>query len=254
MTQTLFYDNFDGGKLDAAKWPRNGCERFPGYPHDETRHANGEQQQYLPDLVKVEGGMLQIYARPMTGAERIKWVDRVLDPKFKYTADQQKAMLKAGWASGQITTYPNKPFSPGCTLSIRLALPVGKGLWAAGWTFDDVNVTEIDAFEGNGAPFGQINSSHAVHAFKAGFHDGSVKQAVGPGMHVYSVEWRLDGWLIYRVDGKEAYRIKADPSMTKPMYLILGMAVGSASPWIGLPDATTPLTRFSIDWVKVERP
>lgn len=253
--QIVFWDGFDGNTL-SKQW-LNGAERFPGYPAQETRFANGEHQQYLPSQARVENGLLNIYARPMTGEERVKWVDRVTDPKFKYSAADQKAMIKAGWVSGQISSYPNLPFAPGTILTFKLILPSGTALWPAAWAFESTNVTEIDAFEGNGAtasdPKG--NSSHAVHDFQAGYHNGCPKQTVATtGWHLYSADWSNPKLIRYLVDGKEVCSVPAGPRMTKPMFVMIGMAVGSSSPWIGLPDTTTPLTKFSVDWVKVEKP
>jgi hypothetical protein len=260
--KTVFEDHFNGNKLDDKKWPCNGFERFKGYPHEETRPGNGEFQQYRPDQVKVGDGVLQISARPMTSKERMAWVDRVLDPKFKYTGAQLRNLLVVGWVSGQISSYPNKPFGPGMKLSAEIGVPVGAQGWPAVWGFDDVNVTEVDVFEGSGRaatdPMG--NASQGVHDFKSGpsgYHAGGPKFSVATaGYRTFWADWTDPTQIVFGYDGVTTHTVAAGPRMTKPMYIIIGHAIGAQNwPWIGMPDATTPQAqRFWIKRVWVEKP
>jgi hypothetical protein len=68
--------------------------------------------------------------------------------------------------------------------------------------------------------------------------------------HTFAVDWRPDA-VVWYVDGKERWRY-TDPAHipTKPMYLILNLAVGGA--WPGSPDASTSFpSYFDIDYVRV---
>jgi hypothetical protein len=253
----LFEDQFTGSRLKPGRW-QSGAERFPGFPHVETRFGNGESQQYVPEQVKVAKGQLRILARPMKPAERAMWVRRLADPKFAYKGGMLEALTAVNWVSGQISTYPATPFAPGTKLSARIMLPVGAQSWPGVWAFDYANVTEVDLFEGSGRagddPMG--NLSQGVHDFKSNYHKGCDKAAVPTaGWHVVTADWTDPTKLVFGYDDKIHCTVAAGPRMTKPMSVIINMAVGSSKwPWIGKPDAKTPNPlHFVVDWVRVER-
>lgn len=246
--------------LDPGKW-QSGAERFPGYPRVETRWPNGEYQQYVAGQVKTEMGRLVIDARPMTTVERDRWVDRVLDPKFGYAANvaELRGLLRPTWVSGQVSTYPARPFGPGTKLTARLHMTQGQNAWPAVWAYDYVNQTEVDVFEGSGRsgtdPAG--NLSQGIHDFGSNVHRACPKKAVATtGMHDVSADWTDPKKLVFAIDGVTNCTVDAGPRMTQPMSIIVNMAVGSSGwDWIGVPNATTPSAlRFRVDWIKVEKP
>lgn len=252
----VFEDQFNGDKLDTAKWPENGYERYKGFPHTETRPGNGEFQQYRSGQVKVTNGVLEINSRPMTGKERMEWVDRVL--KCGQPADMIRNMLMVSHVSGQVTTHPNKPFGPGMILRCELGIPVGEAAWPAVWAFDNETVTEVDLFEGSGRagtdPLG--NCSQGLHDFKSNYHAGVAKFPLPTaGFRTFFADWSNPKQIVFGYDKTVTGTTPVGPRMTKPMYLMIGMAVGSSNwPWIGIPNGDTKPCRFWVKRIWVEKP
>jgi len=253
----IFEEQFDGSRLKPGRW-MSGAERFVGYPLVETRVGNGEFQQYVPGQVRVGGGLLRITARPMNGPEKALWDRRIVDPKFGYKGVVLKNLQAVRWVSGQISTFPHKPFAPGTKMSARIMLPVGAQAWTGVWAFDYVNKTEVDMFEGSGRPSSDPmgNLSQGLHDFVSNYHKGCGKTPVPTaGWHIVTADWRDPKRVVFGYDGKANCTVDVGPRMDKPMSIILNLAVGSSNwNWIGAPNANTPNPlSFTVDWVRVER-
>ncbi|HEX8446242.1 MAG TPA: family 16 glycosylhydrolase [Sphingomonas sp.] len=250
----LWQDHFD--KRIAGRWKAD-AERFSGVPSDETRAGNGESQRYDPGQIRIAKGLLQIDGRMMTEGERRRWAERVRDPKFKYAGSNLRNMLQIDRVSGQITTFPATPFAPGTRLSARVKLPVAAAAWPAVWGYDYVNHTEIDVFEGSGRAGSdpQGNVSQAMHDGESKVNSGCPKVAIPTeGWHEFYADWRDPKKIVFGYDGRVNCTVATTPRMTKPMVIMIGMAIGSSGwPWIGQPAPGDAKPRFLVDWVKVER-
>src|SRR5258708_4689729 len=106
-----FADNFDGTQLDPTRW--------------QTTYKSGraELQSYVPDALRVSGGILRVTAQPQSGQDR------------PYT-------------SGIITTQGKFSQQYGY-FEMRARVPDGQGLWPAFWLLHigPLPWTEIDVLE-----------------------------------------------------------------------------------------------------------
>jgi beta-glucanase (GH16 family) len=213
--RTMYRDDFPAH--DAHRY--NTCYRWES-PLD-CEGANGEMEAYLPSQVVIDNGLhLIASATPYR------------TPKGKvYT-----------YRSGMITTDSRFSFLYG-TITVRVRLPRGRGLWPAIWLLaqDHQPGVELDVLEflGN-APHTIFQGVHYVDAGGRHRHDGG--GYTGPdytqGEHTVQVEWRPDA-IIWWVDGVMT-RICTDPREIPhtPLFVIANLAVGGI--WPGPPDAATP--------------
>ena len=254
-----FFDDFDGSSLDRTHW----SVRTTG------QTVNDEQQAYVDDTATV---------RIVTGAEA-------------QGADHGALQLRARWRpghrtpegkrfdmiSGRLDSRDKVMFTYG-SVSARMRLPAGDGLWPAFWVLGAGSwpaTGEIDIMENVGDPSWV---SAAVHGPGYSGDTPLVKRDRFPagqdatGWHVYSVEWRPDE-MIFRVDDREIYRVSRSMvapygrwAFDNPKYLILNLALGGGypravngtkgPPYVGLPDSTVQKIRADsaavlVDWVRV---
>ena len=216
--QLVFQDDFNGGSLDERKWTS-------AFPWGRDRSNVGELQYYAPDAFKVNGGNLNIIAKP--------------------TPDKSHL-----YDSGLISSHDS--FAPEFgRFEIRCKIPPGKGLWPAFWLLpeDTSWPPEIDVFEALGQ---QPKTVHmTAHWLQNGDHQQDGKEYTGPDFsrdfHTFAVEWSADK-ITWFVDGVKRHELSGQ-SPQGPMYLLANLAVGGD--WPGAPDASTqfPAT-FSIDYVR----
>ncbi len=263
MTSTegalLFFDDFSGTELDRSTWN----VRTTDHP------VNREVQAYVdsPETIQLvphtqddtANGVLAIRAhyRPGTvaaGGDRFDFI------------------------SGRIDTRAKVEVACG-TISARIKCPAGQGLWPAFWALGAgrwPDVGEIDVMENVGEPewvgvalhgTGYSGETPLVNRMYFPAGEGSTS------WHVYSVDWS-DSQLVFRVDGKVAYRATRQMvehygkwAFQGKKYLILNLALGGTypfktngarEPYLGIPAPT--LERIVageavllVDWVKVEQ-
>jgi len=215
-----FDDEFNGSKLDTAKW-------IDSYPDNSRTHNNGEQEYYAPDGYAVSHGALHLKGerRPQGG--------------MPYT-------------SGMVASYGKFAQQYGW-FEMRAKLPAGKGMWPAFWLLPaDKNwPPEIDILEMLGhEPSKVYLTNHWQDA--AGKHQSHGENFVGPdfsrGFHTFAVDWEADS-IVWYIDGTERSR-STEGIPTMPMYLLANLAVGGD--WPGNPDATTPFPGLmDIDYIRV---
>ncbi len=178
--------------------------------------------------------------------------------------------------SSRIDTRDRFHFTYG-TVSARLKLPAGSGLWPAFWAMgvgEWPSAGEIDVMENVGE---SDWVSCAVHGPGFSGESGLVNKMFFPGArdatdwHIYSVRWEPDQ-VVFDVDGLTVYRV------TRPMveffgswvfenekFLILNFALGGTypfktngvrSPYYGIPEETVAKiandeVALLVDWVRV---
>jgi beta-glucanase (GH16 family) len=235
--ETLFEDDFDGERLDPARW--NTCHWW-----DDggcTIESNDELQWYVPSQVSVADGALNLIAEDV----ETRGVDR---EEFPYR-------------SGMVTTGPpgddseaKFAFTFG-VLEARVQAPAGDGLWAALWLLpvDRDSRPEIDLFE----VLGNDPSEMIMHLHPEDRDEESpsfvYRMAPGSsfadGWRDVRLEWEHER-LGYFVDGRQVWEVVGDQVPDEPMYVVANLAVGGFYP--GEPSCSTrfPAT-YSIDYIRV---
>jgi len=133
----VWSDEFDGATLDPEIW---FFESGDGSQYGIPGWGNNEQQYYLPDNARLEGGRLIIEAR-------------------RETVDQ------FGFTSARITTQDRFAVRYG-RIEARMKLPAGQGLWPAFWMLpqdDEVGSPPADGVYGGFSQSGEIDIMEAVN-------------------------------------------------------------------------------------------
>jgi beta-glucanase (GH16 family) len=255
-----FFDDFTGPALDRGSWN----VVTPGEP------VNDEVQAYCDTEETVR------IARPedeVSGCNGALIIQPRYRPGFRGPGGRTFDFI-----SGRINTRARVEFTYG-TLSARIRLPRGAGLWPAFWALGGSGpwpeTGEIDVMENVGEPDWVSAALHGPgYSGEAGlsnimyFPNGNGATA----WHTYQARWEPDA-VIFTVDGALLYRA------TRPMveyrgpwaydnskYLILNLAIGGTypfktngvrSPYRGLAEETVSAiqqekVRMLVDWVRVE--
>jgi uncharacterized repeat protein (TIGR01451 family) len=229
----IFDDEFDGTTLNTAVW--EPC--IPWWdPNNCTTEDNSELELYLPDNAYMDGSghlMLKVEKKDVGGRN---------------------------YVSGMVDSYNSFSFQYGYA-EARLKVPAGNGFWPAFWMLP-VNDgpwprDEIDVMENLG--YNPIAAYFTYH-----WPSGDTTQQIGhhitgpdfsEGWHTFAVDWEPSA-IIWYVDGVERARYtEVDNITSKPMFVILNLAIGSEDSWPGPPDDTTPFpSYFQVDYVRVWQP
>lgn len=256
--EIVFFDDFTADELDRTKWN----VETTGNVH------NNEQQAYIDSSETV---FLQQGLEHTNGA-------LVIQPRFHkgYITPQGNVF---DFVSGRINTREKFAIAYG-SVSARILLPSGEGLWPAFWTLGTdghwPGCGELDIMECVGEPdwigvavHGPGYSGETPLVNKKYF----LQPVDVTQWHIYSLDWTSDD-LTFRIDGELVYRF------TRPMvefygkwvfdnsnFLILNFALGGVypfktngvhKPYYGIPESTVEAIRHDqirllVDWVKVAR-
>ena len=249
QSQTIFFDDFSGTKLDRSKWN----VEITGFTN------NKEQQAYVDSsaTIYIDKGALVIQPR--------------YAPNFKTPEGRSFDFI-----SGRINTSKKLEFTYG-EFSARIKLTEGAGLWPAWWLLGNGNWPEsgeIDIME----YIGESDwASAAVHGSGYSGETPFVNRLYFKGKndvtqwHIYAVDWTTDS-LVFKYDGVPMFRVTRSMaehygkwSFDTPEYLVLNFALGGAypakingvkEPYYGLPAATVEAIKRNqckilVDWVKV---
>lgn len=258
-TQIVFFDDFNGNKLDTSKW---NIEQTGD-------HFNNELQAYVDSTATIFTTKGEKSEGEENGA-------LIIQPRYSpgfTTKDGQKF----DFISGRINTKNKIEFTEG-TIAARIKLPEGAGLWPAFWMLGNgawPATGEIDIMENIGekdwasaAVHGQGYSGDAGLVNRAYFTKNDVTN-----WHVYAVDWTADS-LIFKYDNVAMFKVTkkmthffGEWAFNNPKFLILNFAVGGIypfkingvkSPFYGLPSSTFDAikngkSKMRIDWVKVTK-
>ena len=266
----VWSDEFDGEKLDPAKW---------NLEVDCWGGGNGERQCYTdsPTNVRVSQGKLVITARH----------ERVTGPALP--ASQRPDSAKPGtlvtrdYSSARLTTKGKASWRYG-RIEMRASLPQGQGTWPAFWMMPEQDAYgpwaasgEIDILEAvnlgvpctlcaGGREDTILGTIHFGKPWPGNVHAGTEIPfpKVLKGYHTYAVEWRPDQ-ILWQVDGKTyATRQRSEwwssgsaapgAPFDRPFYLILNLAIGGGlaeSRGSGGVSTTDFPKRYAILWVRV---
>lgn len=255
----LFFDDFSSAEIDPTRW--NIRTQDPVVNNEQQAYVGISDVMYIQDLTSsmssTNGGILTIQPR--------------YQKEFTSANGSQFDFL-----SGRIDTRDRFDFQYG-TVSARIKLPVGSGLWPAFWVMgygDWPENGEIDIMENVGAPDW---ISAGIHGPGYSGEGGLINQAYFyepddiQAWHVYSAICEPDRFL-FLVDGKLIYRVTREMAQffgpwvfSGPKYLVLNLAIGGkypykingvTEPYYGVPADTMRViregkVRMLIDWVKV---
>lgn len=157
------------------------------------------------------------------------------------------------YTSGCLSTAGLFSFQYGYA-EIRCQAPSGKGFWPTFWmmkwvgSWDVVWPPEIDVFQASSR---LPNEYYPAVFYGTGQEAGAFVNTgtnISQGMHTYGFEWTAStmNWFF---DGKLVMTQKSPPGTAVPMFLMLSLAVGDNSGWIGPPDGS--VATWWIDYVRV---
>jgi beta-glucanase (GH16 family) len=260
VPELVFSEDFSEPELDRSKWGVIVTGRT----------VNNEQQAYVDskDVLYIAKG------EEAEGAENGALVIKAVY-KEGYTSAQGR---KYDFISGRLEGRGKAEFAYG-TMSARMKLPAGPGLWPAFWALGTGGwpaTGEIDIMENVGekewlsqALHGRGYSGNTPLVNRYKFPDA--KKDI-TDWHVYSVDWKREGF-VFKVDGVTVYEVTREKVETygvwafdNPKFLILNLALGGdypagvngerSGPYRGLPPATVQLikdgkAKVRVDWVRV---
>lgn len=254
----VFFDDFSAPELNRSVWGVIVTGRT----------VNDEQQAYVdsPDTIRIVRGA------DAGGAENGALE---LRPKFspQFTTPEGRAF---DFVSGRLESRGKVEFTYG-TVSARIKLSAGAGLWPAFWTLGTgrwPDTGEMDIMENVGDPswtnmalHGPGYSGNTPFAKRRPFDAANDVTT----WHVYSMVWLPDRFT-FLVDDAPFYEIAKTTveergrwAYDNPKFLILNFALGGqypqgvnkvTEPYHGLPASTVDLikagqARMLVDWVRV---
>lgn len=216
--------------------------------------GNGEQETYTNSVNNAfEDGAGHLVIRA------------IRDSSGNYTS----ARIRSGMVSA--SDAANVTFQYG-KIEARIKLPYGKGVWPAFWmlgsNFESVNwpqCGEVDILENFGQNF---ESASIIHGSLHGPNfTGSLigapytlpnEEKFTDDFHNFSIEWSENA-INYFVDGAlyESLNPSSLPSggqwvFNAPFFVILNLAIGGPTTFLGAPDANTPFPQdMLVDYVRV---
>jgi beta-glucanase (GH16 family) len=276
--EILFFDDFTGDDLDRSKWTVEVTGTVVN--REQQAYVDSNETIYLlpdEDVLPSDDSTNQRPENRRQASEKANGV-LVLQPRWKpgYRTVQGR---RFDFISGRLNTRGKVEISSG-SISAKMKLPVGSGLWPAFWALGIGRwpaCGEIDIMESVGEPdwisAGAHGSGYCGDAALVNyryFHNDENAST----WHIYSVDWDPSGGIYFRVDGELIYRITRPMieyfgpwAFDQPKYIILNFALGGnypfkingvRNPYLGLPEETAQLirrneVRLCVDWVKVSR-
>jgi beta-glucanase (GH16 family) len=256
--KVVFFDDFSSNSLDRTKW------------NVETTgmHFNNELQAYVDSSATISFVKGKEAEGAGNGALLLK---PVFSQGFNTTDGQ-----KFDFISGRINTKSKAEFTYG-SVSARIKLTEGAGLWPAWWLLGNGNwpeTGEIDIMEYVGE---KDWASSAVHGKGYSGDAGLVDRLYFPDSndvtywHIYTVDWTPNS-LVFKYDDKTILRVTkpmtqffGEWAFDSPKYLILNFAVGGVYPYkingikepyyglsaSALEEIKKGQSKMLVDWVKV---
>lgn len=225
-----FSDEFDGPKLDAAKW-------LPYQPYWKGR----EPSQFEPQNVVVRGGRVDLRSTP--AVESLTEVKNPEKDIWVHSAcvSSKKPMALYGYYEARIKAS---------------RLPMTSSFWFQG------KYSEIDVVEQLGAsvthPESGRNMAMNTHYFRDGWNNDRAtptgwKMPTGAAeeFHIYGVWWKNKDTVWFYHNGEKVAEVKPGGPFLEPMYLFFDTEVFA---WEGFPTLESlrdaKKNTMSVDWVR----
>jgi beta-glucanase (GH16 family) len=267
----VWSDEFDGDKIDRAKW---------GFDIDCWGGGNEEHQCYTKSArnAGIEDGKLVITARN----ERV--IGPALPDHLRRSSPTPDAEVVREMSSARLNTRGKASWLYG-KFEIHAKLPQGQGTWPAIWMLPEKDrygawaaSGEIDILEAvnlgvpcKKCPGGRENTIlgtlHFGGKWPKNLHKGEevpFPEVLDDNFHTFAIEWHPDR-MVWTVDGRTfAERQRSEWSTTgsetpgapfdQPFYLILNLAIGgklAETRGVGGVRLDGYPKRMEIDWVRV---
>lgn len=258
---TIFFDDFSGPSLNRQSWNVVVTGRT----------VNNEQQAYVDSPDTISQVSDEVAQGSTNGALAIR-------PRYRqgFTTPEGRTF---DFVSGRIDTRGKIMFTYG-TISARIKLTAGQGLWPAFWMLGDgpwPATGEADIMENVGEPNWTNIALHGPGY--SGSTPLAIRRPFPPDndithWHVYAVDWTPDR-LVFKIDDQPFYDVSKATVETygrwaydNPKYLIANFALGGQyphgvnhadTPYSGLPAATVDLIKADkavmfVDWIRVTQP
>ena len=231
--QLVWADEFNGKNLDTDSW-----ERCPRNTADWGRHMSR-----LDSLVKVEDGVLKLYA--------INRPDEVKD--------------NVPFLTGGVQSRNRRSMQKG-RFDVRARFDCAQGFWPAIWLMPDIRIPwptggEIDIMEhlnSEDVAYQTVHSQHTVRKYDPYITNGSNSPIDRTAFNVYSVEIEEDAIKFY-INDKPTFTYKKVPELLSqfpyadhPFYVILSAQLGGS--WVGKVEPTDLPVKMEIDYVRFYQP
>jgi beta-glucanase (GH16 family) len=254
----VLIDDFTSKELDWTKWNVQTTGKI--FNNEQQAYIDSPSTLYLRDELEGASGVLVIQPRFVKG----------------FVTPQGNTF---DFVSGRINTRNKIQMTYG-SISARIKLPVGDGLWPAFWLLGSQGAWpgcgELDIMESVGeadwisaAVHGPNYSGETALVSKKYFDppDDAAQ------WHIYSLDWSPDS-LNFMVDGKPVNRVPRQNVefvgqwvFDKPQFIVINLALGGNypykingiyTPYYGLPASTVEAIannkiKMLVDWVKVKK-
>jgi beta-glucanase (GH16 family) len=267
----VWSDEFDGPKIDRAKW---------GFDADCWGGGNDERQCYTESArnAAIEDGKLVITAR----TERV--TGPALPRHLRRSSATPDAQVMRNISSARLNTRGKQAWRYG-RFEIHAKLPQGQGTWPAIWMLPEKDrygswaaSGEIDILEAvnlgvpckscdGGRENTILGTLHFGGKWPKNLHKGeevAFPAVLDDGFHTYAIEWYPDR-IIWQVDGRTFTERRMNEWSTtgsvtpgapfdQPFYLILNLAIGgklAETRGIGGVRLDGYPKRMEVDWVRV---
>ena len=238
------FDDFHDFNPATTRWSMAYYRpRDPVAAH--THDLNDEQQLYA-DPAYAGSSDHALGLNPFEHRDgKFAIVARKLDPAtkpFAYGREYSSGMLQSRNFFSQIDGY----------FEASSQIPAGKAIWPAFWLVPTNGSTppELDVLESLGHKPDEIYSTlHWNYQDPKNGHQECKRVVSGATTRsvIYGVLWTPE-MIVYYTDRVPVQMVRNHPSMRKPMYVILNLAVGGN--WPGKIGPDTPAeARMIIDWV-----
>jgi len=220
--ELIFSDEFDGDKLDTAKWLTN---YFWGDKLLKDNYTVGNDLQAFTekDNFEIRNSLLKIITKAQKKEGRVWSADGFKTKEFAYTS----GIVNTGKSFRQkYGTFSAK---------IKLGNPAAK---SAFWMLSDKITPHIDVCR---TANGKVQFDHFASADKKA--RGAVGSKYANDFYIFTLEWTPDK-LVWKVNDVEAFAQTADVPQ-EPMYINFSG---------GLDKPLSSMTAMEIDWVRVYQP
>ena len=245
----VFSDEFDGGKLDAAKWS-DFNPNFLGRPGSFVFARNN---------VAVKDGALVLTARELTADEKASDLRGFTTETWATGTVKSRARIRYGYFEARIRSMKANVCNAFWLYDPLSDDPAKKH--TAGDESEEIDIVEMF---GNAKDEGLKRAYCAtlhryltpyteaiVNRTKAEVPDGSFRKKMPfdfwADFHVYACKWTNES-ITWYVDGEEVFA-HANSHWKRPLHVMLDCEV--IAPWAGVPEAADLPAEMTVDYVRV---